>query len=707
VSAVFDRPVPAGLDPPDAARSWARPRSVWAGWLEALGVGLSPAVVTFLLRLRLMAPADLPDPAMHTVYIVDPASVFTRFAQAYAATARLREGARVGFLVPARLAYLAFGAVPGFFVTRYVLALLAVGPVYLLLRRLYGAPAGAAGVLVVLSSPVIVTAWGTDYPDAAVVSYAAGALACLAMPCSPRWRRGWLAAAGILLALAVWSHGVAVPLVAATLVCYVAVRLVRDRAGLFVDLVLLAGVAVAVTCLLVGASALVLGQSDFISLTWQAYRYLSQPSQIASWHSANWRWAPYVAYLLVPPAVLGAFVVAVTRRGRAVPTAVLLVGTVAAGQLALYVWLQFFSHVQTLEEHYFSSTLWAGTCLTFAITVAELARPLADRPLARWLPAAVLLAVPLAYEADRHVPPFGWEPAGAVLAGTVIVAAAVARGCGRLRHPVVAATATGLALTTMAGAALVLTVAPIPVHPKLPRTIFSPPPAYATALGERGTINIDRYRIATALPEFVGPAAYQGEQIFIWWPISVYGVYTEYAGMYHSLFNALRSDPPLLTKRDRYLLRLRQPAELLLYASSAATFPAALRALADFRPTLIRTGVLRSGSVVLHVWLIRLRVYYRPPGSGVRGPGSGVRGPGSRQVPGRGLGNALDLPELRHGAIDRSVLLAHDHRAGEQPAGHADQRPATAGRAPRHRSSGRHPAAGVVAVRVRPRREPA
>lgn len=606
----------AGLDQPGATGRSAHSRSRWVAWLEVLGVALSPAAAALVLRLRLMAPSVLPDPALHTMYIIHPRDVFTRYAAALGPTARLREGARVGFLVPARLDYLAFGPVPGFFVTRYLLALVAVGPVYLLLRRLYGPPAGVAGILVVLSSPVIVTAWGTDYPDCAVVSYVAGAVACLAMPCASRWRRAWLAAAGVLLVLAVWSHGVAVPLAGATLAGYLAVRLVRDRAGLAGDLALLAGVAVAVTGLLVLAAEVLLGHANFIGLTWQALRYLSQPSQTAHWHSANWRWALYVAYLLVPPAVLGAFVVAVARRGRGVPTPVLLVGVVVAVQVLVYFLLQFAGTVQTLEQHYLSSTLWPGVCLAAAITIAELARPLSGRPFARWLPVAVLLVVPLGYEAYPHVPSFGWLPFGAILAAGVIVAAVAASGAARLRHPLTAATAIGLGLVAFAGAALVLTVAPIPVRPQLPNTHpgSDPAPAYSTALGGSGTIYIDGYRIATALPAFVGPAAYRGEQLLIWRLTPGRYEYLSYAvGMYHDGYNKLQSSSPNLTQSDRRKLTSRRPAELLLASKSASPFPTALRHLSAFRPALMRAGELRAGPLVLHVWLIRLGAYYHPP----------------------------------------------------------------------------------------------
>jgi hypothetical protein len=606
-------PLEAGVYEPGAARQPGRARSGWARWLEALGVALSPAVAALVLRLRLMAPAGIPDPTMHTIYIVDPHQMLTRYANWWPPAVQLRESARVGFLVPARLAYLAFGAVPGFFFTRYALALIAVGPVYLLLRSLYGRPAGVAGILVVLSSPVVVTAWGTDYPDSAVVSYAIGALACLAMPCAPRWRRAWLAAAGVLLTLAVWSHGTAVALVGAALVGYVGVRVVRDRAGLLGDLMLLAGVAAAVTGLLMAASVVLFGHANFIDYTWQAYRFLSQPSQTRVWHSTNWRWALYVAYLLVLPAVLGAFAVAVARRGRAVPTPVVLIGVMAAVQVVAYVWLQFFGNVQLLEEHYFSSPLWSAVCLLIVITVAELARPLADRPLARWLPVAVLLAVPLVYEAHPHVPPLGWAPFGIILAAAVIAAAAAAGGSARLRDPLARAAAIGVALAVFAGGILVLTVAPSPRHRPPPNTTSDPAPAYASALGGGSTAYIDAYRISTDLPHFVGPATYSGEQLLMWRPYSS-GPSYDYAGMYRGLSNTLPSrDPPHLTAKDRRTLMKRRPPELLLFDIPGGSFPRALRELAAFRPTLVRAGELRAGSLVLHVWLVRLGIYYHPP----------------------------------------------------------------------------------------------
>ena len=174
-------------------RAWTVPSIV-----ESVAVLLSPLVAFFGLRLRLMPVPDLNDPAMHTTFIIDPQSIFLRYTAAFTPTERLREASRVALLVPGRIAYLLFGALPGFVVFRYVLALVAVVPAYLLLRRLYGRSAGAVAAIVILSSPVVLTAWGTDFPNSAAVSYLIAAIACLAMP-SVRHRVAWLAVSAVLL----------------------------------------------------------------------------------------------------------------------------------------------------------------------------------------------------------------------------------------------------------------------------------------------------------------------------------------------------------------------------------------------------------------------------------------------------------------------------------------------------------------------------
>jgi hypothetical protein len=565
-----------------------------------------------------MAPVELPDPSMHTTYIVDPRDVFTRYSAAFAATARMREGAQAGFLVLARLAYLAFGAVPGFFATRYLFALIAIVPAYVLVRRLYGIPAATAAVIVLLSCPVIITAWGTDYPDCAVVSYVAGAVACLAMPCRDRWRAGWLVAADVLLTLGIWSHGMGVVLAGTTIGVYIVVRLVRARRHLLGDCVVLLAVAVATTFLLMVTSASVLGQFDFIRPTLKAAAYLSQPGQISQWHSANWRWATYVAYLLVPPSVILAFGVTFARTLRAIGTPQLFVGLACLGQFAVFVYLQFFNHVQALEMHFFSSTIWGVVCLALAVLLAELARPLSARPLARWLPAVLVVAVPLAYEADPHVPAFGWLPIGAALAVVPVLLAGIAwlwnRGVGtHAAHRAGLVLALAATIAGMTGSLLVLTVAPRPPMPRIQglATAKDPHSEYNEALGGNSANLIDWYQISADLPSFVGNATYKGEQLLMWFPWTQIDTLQEPVGIYHEGFDALWEGFPVLTPTDKGKLDHRRPAELLFLSTTGAHFGTALQALRSYRPVLVRTTVMHQGTAVLHAWLILLRAFAR------------------------------------------------------------------------------------------------
>ncbi len=589
-------------------------RRVWTlpAIVESVAVLVSPLVAFFGLRLRLMPVPDLNDPAMHTTFIIDPQSIFLRYTAAFTPSARLREGARVAFLVPGRISYLLFGALPGFIVFRYVLALVAVVPAYLLLRRLYGRSAGAVAAIVILSSPVLITAWGTDFPNSAAVSYLVAALACLVMP-SVRHRTTWLAISAVCFTLAVWSIATSAPVVIATLAVYGVVRLWREREHMYRDALVMVTAAVAVTGVLAVASGLLLGQFDYIIPTIQSVIYLSQKSLLASYHSTSWRWAPFVAYLLVPPAIVTVGLVALGRRFKSMPTPQLVVGLACATQLLVCVLLQFVGEVQILEVHYFSSLLWAGLSLLLAISLVQVTRPMLDNPRSTWALPLLLLLVPLAYELDPHVPAFGWLPFGDLFALLVVAFAVVA---SRFRNAIprpATRLGTVVSVALMSGCLLVLTVSPIPAHKPIAGTIFDATPAYAAALGGGDAEAVGLYVVTADLPAFVGPAGYSGEQLLIWWPRDEQQQILGPIGIYHAFFDSVPSALGTLSAAARQMIEQRQPAQILLLSFTGQDFAQSVTALGPFQPVLVRTAVLRSGPVALHVSLIDLDLYDRQP----------------------------------------------------------------------------------------------
>ena len=622
--------------------------------LEAVVVLASPGVLYTVLRLRGMGPAQLPDPSMHTTFIIAPHDVFARYQALFTPSSRLREAARVGFLVPARVAYLLFGAVPGFFVFRYVLALIAIVPLYMLLKKVYGRWAGFVGIAVVMSSPVVVTAWGTDYPDSAAVSYLTGGLAALALSWEAgRWRPGWVVGGGVLLAMAVWSHGVSVPLVLVLGVVYLGVRLRRERAHLGRDLALLVGSAILTTGLLAICSKLLLGQFNFVTPTVKSASSLSTPSALRADHSASWSWAPYDLYLLVPPAIALSFFIVVTRsRSRDIGTTVMFVGLTGALQLATFLYLQFLGSFQALEIHYFSSVLWSSVNIMLAITVVELTRPflrpgvaagsdrapparLAAEPprFARWVAGAVptllVLAVALTYEGAYRVglvvPALTWTPWGVVLAAIVLLGAVLGRLTVEWMKPAAdrrapTSFAPGLlsagAVVLIIGAALALTVAPPTPHTNLANTVYDPPPPYAQALGGNDTAYVAQYKVTSELPGFVGPPKYRGEVLLTWEPSSQFGELLGPMGMYHNAFTWVSQTFPVLNRAGALQIKSRRAAQVLLMSLSGRGFAHAVRSLARFHPVVVRRAILHGGPHRLRVWLVDLRRYLG--GSSVR-----------------------------------------------------------------------------------------
>ena len=584
-----------------------------AAALETVTVAASPGVLYLVLRLRGMAPAQTPDPSMHTTFIIDPSDIFARYHSLFAPSSGMREAARVGFLIPARVSYLLFGSVSGFFVFRYLLALVAIVPVYLLLKKLYGRWAGLVGIAVVMSSPVVITAWGTDYPDSAAVSYLTGGLAALAL-CwgGRRWRSGWLIAAGALLTMAVWSHGASVPLVIVSVAVYLGLRLWCEQRQVGRDVALLVATAIVVTGLFAVCSKLLFGQFNFISPTVRSAMDLSRASALRANHSASWDWAPYDPYLLVPPAIVAAYFVVFVRRRRTVGASQLFVGLTGALQLATFVLLQFVGSLQTLEMHYFSSMLWSSVNIMLAMTVVEVAHPFLGRGVANFargiagaVPTLLVLVVALAYEAAYQVglsvPAMTWAPWGAVLAAIIVAGAVV----GRLTSRLVSAAAVVL----MISASLILTVAPPSPHTLPANTVFDPRPSYAKALGGNDSAYVAEYAVAPELPRFVGRAAYPGEVLLTWEPSDEFGELQGPMGIYHNRLTWVSSTFPVLRPNGVRRVERLHPGQVLIMSLTGHDVAQAMQSLASFQPTVVRRAILSDGWYHLHVWLVDLGRY--------------------------------------------------------------------------------------------------
>ncbi len=592
------------LTPNDPAVAPTTAQDHAAGRWRIVEVGLllaAPALAFLLLRLRAMSAPMLPDPAMTSVYLWDPGDLARRYAQSALPAqvlnyigppaAYFRWGTRPGFLVPGRLAYLAFGTVPGFLAFRYVLALIATVPAYVLGKRCYGVGVGALAVCLVLASPVVVTAWGTDFPDSAAVSYILGGLACLVMPTQlgPA-RRRWQLAAAVLLTAAVWSLATTAVLVAVAVVV-VALRTAvrRGLVAMLAELLWLGIGAVATTIALGVGSWLLLGRFDYVVPTIQAVLFLSTPAQTALWHSTNWRWALGDAYLLVLPATCLAWAALALRRR--IPSPAVAIGIVATLQLAVAAVGQFGGSLQLLEEHYLSSPLWAASLLALTVVIAELTRSLTQHPVARWLPAALVIAVALVSEAAPPVPALGWLPWGAALAAFVVAVAAMIAVLPR-RLPAAGTVATVAILSVI----MVLTVAPKPSSAQLRGTVYDPPTGYQGALGGSWQTAADDYRLEEAVRRVVPNATYQGEQLVDC--LSDYGSFgTQLVSLFHASINYLPYPCLTLGAVARAAIRSRNVAQLVAMTTDGRLdVPVVMRRLARLHPRLLRFASLRSGT---------------------------------------------------------------------------------------------------------------
>jgi hypothetical protein len=571
--------------------------------LEALALLASPPAAFFSLHVARMMRPSMIDPYFYTAYAQNGPDLIARYGDHFYYWVRL------AFILPARASYLAFGAVPGFYVLRYLLALVAVVPVYLLFRRLHGRAAGALAVAVVLSSPVVLRAWGTDYPDSAAASYLFAGSACLVMPAASRRRRLlWVTLAGVSLSLALHSQVVSAPLVAAVVLAYAAVNLRRGPLEVLAHLGIVALCAVAVTGGLAALAQQIFGSGDIITPTVDAARHFQTPEQVAKFHTTDWRWVLTDPYLLVPPAVTAGWCAARLGRGRSVPPAELAVVAAAALQGLAYAWLQFFHNGAMLEYYFYSSMLWPGVCLVTAFLLLALGGPLLRRPAAAPLPAALAVLLPLLI---AHLS--RWVQFDAVPVGVLIVAGLLALVLVSRLVPRDARVAAAAVVLVVAGS-FALTIGKRHAAPLLPGQKGFPQVSYDTVIGADEREVLEAYRLASKLHLVVPPARFPGDDLMLWHPAYPDTRMNPVTAQYLWKINSLRPTMPDLVPPNLKRLRNRRPGLLVLLSSTGDEFPAALRSLsaASFEPTVVRRAVLTGSPQPLHVWVVELGSFTPP-----------------------------------------------------------------------------------------------
>ena len=607
--------------------------------LEAAALLLSPLVAFFGLHVTRMVRPDMIDPYLYTGYAQNGRDLIERYSDAFYYWVRL------GFVLPARAAYVAFGPVAGFYALRYLFALIAVVPVYLLLRRLHGRAAGALGVAVALTSPVILHSWGTDYPDSAAVAYLFAGTACLVMPTSARRsglaRLAWVTLGGVALALTVHSQFISAPLVGAIVVAYVAVNLRRRPLEVLAHLGVLALCVAAVTGALAGLAQLVFGSHNIIEPTVHASQHFRTPGQLALWHSTTWRWVLNDTYLLAVPAALAGWCAARLGRDKGVSSAELTVVVALALEALVYTGLQFYGSTATLEYYLYSSMLWPGVCLVTALLLTALCRPLLARPLTAAVPVALVALLPLLVSQFHQQLQFHLVPAGPLLVAGVAVAALAGRLAVRLpaaRLPtgwlpaawraasatraLTAATATralavgtAVALVVVGGFALTISgPATVPASELAPGQVKFPHVNYANVILGDGRRELDAYRIASRLHLMVPPARHPGDDLMMWYPPKQSARINQAAAQYLWHRNSLRQTMPRLLRVDQKTLLARRPGLLLLLSATGEEFPAAVRSLSDasLNPVVLRTELLTAGDLRLHASLVSLGAFGGP-----------------------------------------------------------------------------------------------
>jgi len=463
---------------------------------EALLVVLSPALAYWLMNFQPVMQNGFLDPYIYTAFIHNFSDLFQRYGTTY-------YGVRFGTIVPGQIGTALFGPIAGYFAVRWVMALIAGVPFYLLARQRYGRVTAIVVFALLMTSPFLARTLLWDHPDSTGVPFLFAAI-CLYSIEHPK-RRLVDAIAGTFAGLAVHSNVFTLAPLGMFYGVHAALWLAYRRTPR--ELVRrLMTIAIAIVAVSAAGSALYwlrIGRADIFTITVNMSLSLTA-GQMENWRIAGFDWVARQWWIFAPVALV-LFVPMVWVRTRIDFHDAVLWTSATVVTLFYYVY-QFLLNGTFLQLFYYFSYLLPFIFLLLML-VASALLDLVDRP-TQWRVMLVLLAAAIgpwvlwSFEQSVLLPASLVQYLGIVLLTTVLVIAAVRTS---FRSP---------GMTFAAATALGLTVAGSFAGPDQTTSV------YRTAVNSRvspSSLQMDVYRVALDFMKAVPPLAERPGEILFWY----------------------------------------------------------------------------------------------------------------------------------------------------------------------------------------------
>jgi hypothetical protein len=352
---------------------------------------LLPVAAFFALHFEPVNQRGTLDPYIYTGYIHNFTDLIHRFGLKYYSV-------RFGLILPAQMAVALAGPAGGYFLLRYLLALIFGVPLYALCKRYAGAPVAVYIYTAALTSPFVARMVLWDHPDASGGPFLSAAICLFLMG---RGRTLFHLAAGLCLGMAGNSNVFPAALFGIFLVVYTGFWIGHKRRLLrLVSRMAITGGAALAVC---AAGSFyywrVTGEWDIFSITAAMARSLSQGG-MQTWRTPGFSWTLTKCHVYIPVWLSLCCAVCLANWRRSFPLGVM--SCYGAAITLFYYIHQFEMGGDTLQLYYYFSFAAPAIFLMVAVLFQKLWLAAGLRP--EWFVSMGVASTTLFWAASSFAP---------------------------------------------------------------------------------------------------------------------------------------------------------------------------------------------------------------------------------------------------------------------------------------------------------------